>query len=826
MFQNLSAEDRPEENKDVEFNKKGKMKIFTHDIFTKQNILLYIISFMLSVVNPGIGICPFGFAVFSAACSNMIPAGIIYVITLIGAFIGNGANGLLIYILESLLFIAMILVFKPKYEDDNFNEKRKLGLFVFLSVAIVQAVQMVLNGFMVYDAILSITTGITVFIFYKIFSNSLIVFDEWGIKKAFSIEEVIGSSLILSIALLSLGEFSIFGFQVKNILSILIVLILGWKNGILLGATGGITIGSVLGILGNGDPMMIAAFAISGMIAGVFSRLGKIGVIFGFVIGTIILTYTTNGNTEQIIYLKEILIASLGLLLVPKKVEINIEDLFGKNLYLPVGASHRLEQSKETINKLNTVSETIKEMSQAYKEVAAAVVSEKEEVDNKEKEIFIDEFLKNVEGLEDNLLYDDLVESNQLIEELFEILKTNETVTREDIIYVFEKYNNYIVGFDNTDANIVIEQDIKKMAKVLNHTFDICKINYIWKQKIKDNKKTISNQLDGVSKVISSVASNIDDERKNKEKFKKEQDEIINLCKSKNIELEDITIKQEDNNKYIITIYMNTCNEDKIKECPISKIETILSKVLNDNIVISKEKCAMKQQEKICKQIYRSKDRYILKLGVAKRRKDGMSVSGDTSLHTRLDDGKYLIALSDGMGSGPEASKSSKIAIKMLERLLKTGFDKDTSIELMNQSMCLNTEDEMYATVDVMIIDLFTGNAEFIKNGACPTYFKDYKTVQCIKSLSLPAGILNNIDFVTYDRDLQDNEIFVMCSDGILEANTEYQNKELWVKNILEQIETDNVQKIADIILKEAIDCGYGAVKDDMTIFVGKITKS
>ena len=64
-----------------------------------------------------------------------------------------------------------------------------------------------------------------------------------------------------------------------------------------------------------------------------------------------------------------------------------------------------------------------------------------------------------------------------------------------------------------------------------------------------------------------------------------------------------------------------------------------------------------------------------------------------------------------------------------------------------------------------------------------------------------------------------------MCSDGIMESNSEYQNQELWVRDILEQIQTDNVQKIADIITKEAIDNGYGTTKDDMTIIVAKFIK-
>ncbi len=114
---------------------------------------------------------------------------------------------------------------------------------------------------------------------------------------------------------------------------------------------------------------------------------------------------------------------------------------------------------------------------------------------------------------------------------------------------------------------------------------------------------------------------------------------------------------------------------------------------------------------------------------------------------------------------------------------------------------------------------------EFIKNGACPTYIKQNGKVQIIKALSLPAGIIENISLVVYDKDIDHNDIIVMCSDGIMESNTEYQNRELWVRDILESIETDNVQKIADIITKEAIDNGYGQIKDDMTIIVAKIIK-
>ena len=211
-------------------------------------------------------------------------------------------------------------------------------------------------------------------------------------------------------------------------------------------------------------------------------------------------------------------------------------------------------------------------------------------------------------------------------------------------------------------------------------------------------------------------------------------------------------------------------------------------------------------------------------IGITQYTKDGMPVSGDSIIKMKLKDGKYLLAISDGMGSGPEAKKSSQIVTQMLKRLLNSGFERDTSIELINSNL-LNISDEVFATLDIAIIDLYKGNMEFIKNGACPTYIKNGKRVQIIKSLTLPTGVINKINTDIFDKDIESNDTFVMISDGIMDSNIEYKNKELWVKYLLEDMETTNSQKIADIILKESIDNNYGKVKDDMSIIVCKFIR-
>jgi len=102
-----------------------------------------------------------------------------------------------------------------------------------------------------------------------------------------------------------------------------------------------------------------------------------------------------------------------------------------------------------------------------------------------------------------------------------------------------------------------------------------------------------------------------------------------------------------------------------------------------------------------------------------------------------------------------------------------------------------------------------------------PTYIKNKSNIQKIDSNSLPAGIIDNIDLVVHDVDLAKDDIIVMCTDGIVESHTEDGN---WLESFLRGINTENVQKIADLILAEAIDNNYGLPKDDMTVIVGKVT--
>ena len=362
------------------------------------------------------------------------------------------------------------------------------------------------------------------------------------------------------------------------------------------------------------------------------------------------------------------------------------------------------------------------------------------------------------------------------------------------------------------------------MVKAINYSYKVSKINFIWKKKLDENKKMVSNQLEQVSKALGNIATEMENKAENElENYDKEKEEIKILLQEKDMQINDISIKKQESGRKKITLYTDICENVDTPSCNTKKMGRILSKVFNENMILQNQECGIRQNLPRCSYTYLAEDKQTLQIGVSRTTRADSKISGDTLVQTKIQDGKYLIALSDGMGSGIDAKKASKTAITMLEKLLSSGFDKDSSLRLINSSLATIAKDDMYATLDIAVLDLYAKKMEFIKNGACPTFVKHNRNVEVLKSISLPTGILNDIDLVVYDKELLEGDIIIMCSDGIIESSEEYTNKELWLKFLLEEIETDDVQKIADIILKEAIDNNYGKPKDDMSVIAIKI---
>ena len=809
MFQNLQE--------DVQNNTKEetkKKKSILANAISKKYIVLYIITLMVSTIGLGQVVSPASLAMVVAIGANEIPIIIALFLGLIGNIIGCGWGSVLPYIIIVLIFFSSFFIREPKYNEESKNEKIKLGRRIFIASFIVGFVRTLITGFLLYDLFVAISMSMLTFILYKIFVNAITLILEFTDKRAFTLEEIIGASVLLTIAICCFGNPQIFGFSIRNIIAIFMVLVLGWKNGMLVGATSGVTIGVTLGIISGNDPVTIAVYSISGLIAGILNKFGKIGVIVGFILGDILLTYLSNGGVENLIVFKEILIAGIGLLAVPKSIKLDIENVIGNKQFLPITTNRGLDKSKETITKLKNMSEAVEQMANSYTDAS----KRQEEFKESNKKVFITELLNSTESLEDNILYDNISDvEGEIVNEIFEKLLKNQFIKEKDLIDIFAKNNNYIVGFDDDEKTV--KDEVQKMTRAINSAYRVSKLNFVWVKKLKEEKKNVGSQLKGVSEAISSIAEDFKKETVQVDDvYEKEKAEIAILLKEKEILIQEMFISKDEDERIAVELYIERNSEKNVDRL----IKKIIEKTLNSNLEITQKEDIKAQ--KTLKYVFKSADKYIIETGQAIAIKDGNSVSGDSLIHSRLQDGKHLLAISDGMGSGEEARKSSQIVVNMLQKLLNTGFNKESSIDLINTNL-LNVGKDVYATLDVAIVDLFKGNIEFIKVGSAPSYIKNKKKVQMIKSASLPTGIVQNISKELIDKKVDGEELVIMCSDGIIDSNVEYKNKALWVKYLIEDMETNNPQRCADVLLNEAVDNNYGKVKDDMSVLTFKIMK-
>ena len=173
------------------------------------NVIIYIISFMVSTIGMGQEVSPFSIAIVGASLAGGVPAIGIVLAGLLGNLVGVGITGVLNYTIIIIMLLVLISIKPPKENDEYKNEQMQIASHIFMSIIIIMITKLILTNFTIGELLLNATLAVFSVVFYKIFVNSISVIKGITEKNAFSIEEVIGASLLLSIAISSLGEISI-----------------------------------------------------------------------------------------------------------------------------------------------------------------------------------------------------------------------------------------------------------------------------------------------------------------------------------------------------------------------------------------------------------------------------------------------------------------------------------------------------------------------------------------------------------------------------------------------------------------------------------------
>ena len=203
--------------------------------------------------------------------------------------------------------------------------------------------------------------------------------------------------------------------------------------------------------------------------------------------------------------------------------------------------------------------------------------------------------------------------------------------------------------------------------------------------------------------------------------------------------------------------------------------------------------------------------------GVAKIGKGCYKISGDSFSMLDLPGGKQGVILSDGMGAGENASRESTSVVEMLEELLSAGFPKETAIQMLNTALAMGREEVRFSTFDMSEFDLYTGKCEFVKAGASTTFIKRQDRVECIKSTSLPIGVLPRLEIDSTKAQMSDGDVVIMVTDGVMDA-LPVGEQEVLMKTIIMGTQMTNPKEIAHHILEQVLEWSGEVPLDDMTI--------
>lgn len=207
------------------------------------------------------------------------------------------------------------------------------------------------------------------------------------------------------------------------------------------------------------------------------------------------------------------------------------------------------------------------------------------------------------------------------------------------------------------------------------------------------------------------------------------------------------------------------------------------------------------------------KKRYDIKVGAAACAKSGSTHTGDSMAIRDLSNCKRLMMLSDGMGSGKTAHKESSAAVALLGDLLEVGFDRDAALECVNRLLIAKGSDDMYTTLDALLINLTNGTGEFIKFAASPSFVIRNGSVHTLYAEALPMGILTQAKPAMHSVQFKTSDTVIMLTDGVYEALGNDIGAVL-----LEQVSSANT---ADDAANAVLDAAYRQSHlDDMSVIV------
>lgn len=627
---------------------------------------------------------------------------------------------------------------------------------------------------------------------------------KFGRNQIFAGEEIFCILIVFGGLIAGTGDLGSELASVEGTLSRTAILLASLIGGAGAGAAAGAVLGVIPGLAYTTAPVLAPEYSFAGFLAGLCRGFGKPGVATGFLFANIILSVYLTGYTNLFSILVESGLSTLFFLLIPPFMIKKTISAIGLNAAQSKEIPLRQAFLKEAFTeKVNNWAMVLRELSRTFEQLASTAGPGEEQRMQK----LLNQVGQKVCGgcgFYRTCWEREFYKTYQALIDLFAYVEIYGGITRENLSDELKKRCTRT----------------KELAITVNCLYETYQVDRYWRSRLLESRGILSEQLRGMGEVIADLPGELE--------FNIETGDVgfglRQKLKDAGVKVKSLAVhRQGDERMEVLLVHPACGGRMRCQKVIAPRLSSVLERSFSPAVAC----CAGKEDDAVCRLRFYSGLSYRLILGAAGMGKGGSKVSGDNYAFFGLKGGKFGLALSDGMGVGPRAALESGTAISLLRRLLELGLGHELALRTVNSILVLRSPAESFATIDLAIIDLYSGQADFIKIGAMPTYLLRHGEVSQIEAGSLPVGIIEDFEVVSQAGRLQSGDILVMLTDGLLEAYSSTGEPGEWLVRVLRDAAGLPPQEMAELLLKLAQTGAGGVAKvpDDMTVVVAVLEK-
>ncbi len=715
--------------------------------------------------------------------------------------------GALSYSVDHGIFTALglfVFLFLAGLFKQAKNQQLLIPFFVFLASVSTRIFQYSIEQQLAaYEWMLVFVEGVLGTVLVLIFMQSMPLLSPKRYNPALKNEEIVCMIILLASILTGTIGWTLYGAAVEQVLARYFVLILAFVGGAAVGSTVGVVTGLILSLANVANLYQMSLLAFSGLLGGLLKEGKKPGVAIGLFVGTFLIGIYGN-MTALIPSIIETSMAVVLFLLTPA-------GWFKKLSRLIPGTEEYTNEQEQYLQKVrNVTAQRVEQFSGVFQALSNSFASadshlEDEQEIRRETDYFLSQVTeKSCQNcfMKERCWQKEFDKTYSLMELLKEGLQEGGKPPKTTI----REFENFCVK-------------PQKVLDAMKEEVSYFEANQKLKQQVLESKKLVADQLQGVSEVMEDFAKEILKEREHHEQ---QEMQIIHALKQLGMELEKLEIYSLEKGNVDIEMTL-TFYEYRGEGAKL--IAPVLSDILSEVIVVKQEEIAPFPNGYSYLAFGTARE-FVVETGAANAAKGGGLISGDSYTTIELGAGKYAMAISDGMGNGARAQEESVETLRLLQQILQTGIPEKVAIKSINSILSLRSTEEMFATLDLAVIDLHNAYVQFLKIGSSPSFVKRGNELLKIEASNLPMGIIQEFDVDIVGEQLLPNDLLIMMSDGIFEGPKHIENTDIWLKRKIRDMRTNDPQEIADLILEEVIRTRGGEIEDDMTVVVAKVKKN